>query len=516
MPLYACLADGCTQVFRVWQQARLHMRSCSENYCELGKPKLSDSLAKGKLIAPDDFDVVDANDPFKGKLIVPEPPSEAAIVSVLEQYCNRCSDSMTFRKHASAHLREHFGHFPFAAFGFGTLKEFLSNHGFHTPDFDAMAARDLWMDDVAEDLAPCQRCRRALSREAFSKTQLQKWDAKGRRARPHCRACLEDRERRRGRPSRDEADNDTWKSNAEAAANDEDSKVSQSVALDTSHGGWARCQSAKPDEQETWAQEWKQPCEEPKHASRPWKTQWEDRQWQQPAADSQIFWSEKGTWEQEWKQPCEEPKHTSRPWKTQWEDRQWQQPAADSQIFWSEKGTWEQEWRQPCEEPEHASRPWKTQWEDQTWQQPAADSQTLWSEKGTWEQEWKQPCEEPNHTSRPWKTQWEDRQWQQPAADSQIFLSEKGTWEQEWRQPCEEPEQASRPWKTQWEDQTWQQPAADSQTLWPEKETWEQERKQTRDGSEDAGELWKTQRDHEPWQQLPFDYENHNNRSCCQ
>lgn len=203
MPVYACLADGCTQVFRVWQQARLHMRSCSENFCDLGKPKLSDSLAKGKLIAPDDFDVADANDPFKGKLIVPEPPSEAAIVSVLEQYSNRCSDSMTFRKHASAHLREHFGHFPFAAFGFGTLKEFLFNHGFHTPDFDAMAARDLWMDNVTEDLAPCQRCRRAFSREAFSKTQLQKWDAKGRRARPHCRACLEDRERRRGRPSKD-------------------------------------------------------------------------------------------------------------------------------------------------------------------------------------------------------------------------------------------------------------------------------------------------------------------------
>ena len=183
----AALAGACNHVFPMWQQARMHMRG--EKSTELGS-----SWKKGKLIPRD---AVHANDPFKGKLIVAAPPTEAEIASLLEKFNRRCPDPKTFRKHASAHLRGRFGHFAFATFGYGTLSEFLFRHGFPTLDVDAMDKETLWMDDVPLHLAPCQRCGRALPREKFSRRQLRKWDTKFWLARPHCRACLESQDGRK-------------------------------------------------------------------------------------------------------------------------------------------------------------------------------------------------------------------------------------------------------------------------------------------------------------------------------
>ena len=115
---------------------------------------------------------------------------------------------MTFRKHANACIRDHYGHFPFADFGFGSLTEFLSRHNFKTPVFDKMSAKEAWMDNLEPDLAACCFCKCALPRNAFSIRQLRSWDAKGRRSRPKCQRCLQDVAANRNKPS--QGDSRAW------------------------------------------------------------------------------------------------------------------------------------------------------------------------------------------------------------------------------------------------------------------------------------------------------------------
>ncbi|CAE8606749.1 unnamed protein product [Polarella glacialis] len=267
--VYACLADGCMEVFLVWGEARKHMRQCG---CyEHGIPKLKQSLEKGHLLGTG-FNH-DPDDPFKGKLISVPPPTEDDLVSLLADYNRKCKDPLKFRKHASAQVRNAFGHFPFAAFGYGTLTEFLMKHGFDIPNFDKMAEKDKWMEDLEPGLVPCRLCRLGLPRDAFSKTQVQDWNRLGARTRPRCRNCLEAASSVRsgtGSPSVQDATCDLeW-------AHEGSGKAPYTWSQSSNNNNNSNNEQQK-QQQQSWRQNWSQSCDEAKGSS------WDDCEWDDPA-----------------------------------------------------------------------------------------------------------------------------------------------------------------------------------------------------------------------------------------
>ena len=122
---YACLAKECEKVFHHWNEARQHMVKCGYDK----KPKLRDSATKAHELKPP-MTVLDPTDPFRGNLLTSCKPSEQELVSVVNNYYSKGTDTFEHQKNVHAReIRPRYGNFPFSAFGYGTFKEFARRHG---------------------------------------------------------------------------------------------------------------------------------------------------------------------------------------------------------------------------------------------------------------------------------------------------------------------------------------------------------------------------------------------------
>ena len=129
---YACLVDGCKQIFGTWSDARVHMKQNGHRDAGLPKPNLKDSAAKAKEII--------ASDPELSAIAaaqeaLPKPwenVSEEELVELIRPFYNRTDLSAhDKRKHVKHRVIEpKYGRFEFGKFGLGTFDKFLERNGF--------------------------------------------------------------------------------------------------------------------------------------------------------------------------------------------------------------------------------------------------------------------------------------------------------------------------------------------------------------------------------------------------
>lgn len=121
---YACLKDGCVEIFESWGVARRHMQQCGVD-C---KKKMQESALKAQDLNP----LEAKDDGFGGKLKTDYPPTEDELVDFVRNYYARVPARC--KKHVLDELRKVYGHFEFGMFGFGTFVEWSRRHGLCTRD----------------------------------------------------------------------------------------------------------------------------------------------------------------------------------------------------------------------------------------------------------------------------------------------------------------------------------------------------------------------------------------------
>ena len=127
---YACLVDGCNQLFDEWGDARMHMKQCGHHGPK--KPRLKDSAAKATEII--------ASDPELSAMVVaeavfPKPwenVSEEELVELIRPFYSSYQLSAAERRKHVRHsvIEPKYGRFEFGKFGFGTFVKFLERHRF--------------------------------------------------------------------------------------------------------------------------------------------------------------------------------------------------------------------------------------------------------------------------------------------------------------------------------------------------------------------------------------------------
>ena len=86
---YACLVDGCNQIFGNWSDARVHMKQNGHRDAGLPKPNLKDSAAKAKEIIASDPELSAI---AAAQAALPKPwenVSEEELVELITPFYNR-------------------------------------------------------------------------------------------------------------------------------------------------------------------------------------------------------------------------------------------------------------------------------------------------------------------------------------------------------------------------------------------------------------------------------------------
>ena len=128
---YACLNDGCNQLFDKWGDARKHMRQCG-HHSGPKKPRLRDSAAKATEIIASDPEL---SAMAVAEAVFPKPwedVSEEELVELIRPFYSTYQLSAADRRKHVRHrvIEPKYGRFEFGKFGFGTFEKFLVRHGF--------------------------------------------------------------------------------------------------------------------------------------------------------------------------------------------------------------------------------------------------------------------------------------------------------------------------------------------------------------------------------------------------
>lgn len=129
---YACLVDGCNQIFGKWKDARVHMKQNGHRDAGLPKPNLKDSAAKAEEIIASDPELSAI---AAAQAALPKPwenITEEELVELITPFYNRTDLSAhDKRKHVKFRVIEpKYGRFEFGKFGLGTFDQFLERNGF--------------------------------------------------------------------------------------------------------------------------------------------------------------------------------------------------------------------------------------------------------------------------------------------------------------------------------------------------------------------------------------------------
>ena len=121
---YACLVEGCDQLFGQWGEVRRHMKKCGYDG---GKPKLQDSAAKANAVIADDPELSAV---AAAESVLPKPwenVSEEELAEVIRSFYARTDVSAADKRKHVQHraIVPKYGRFPFGNFGVGSLEDFL-------------------------------------------------------------------------------------------------------------------------------------------------------------------------------------------------------------------------------------------------------------------------------------------------------------------------------------------------------------------------------------------------------